>query len=136
MSGEREELFGRSRVPRRQNEGVFYLDRHILFDTWHLPIGLLSHSIHSSPLVSTRVWFPIANWQSAITGTQISLSLTLCPFPKFLSPPQVLKSRDLVFRCELCKSQPRSSNLGIWFSGVSFVSPSPGPQTSGSGFQV
>jgi hypothetical protein len=98
MSGEREELFDRSQVPRRQNEGVFYLDRHILFDTWHLTIGLLSHSIHSSPLVSTRVWFPIANWQSAITGTQISLSLTLCPFSSSFPPP--------------------------------------GPQISGSGFQV
>jgi hypothetical protein len=123
MSGEREELFARSWVPRRQNKGVFYPDRHILLDTWHIPIGLLSHSIHSSSLVSTRVWFPVANWQSAITGTQISLSLTLCPFSSSFPPPQVLKPRDLVFRCELCKSQPRSWNIGMWFSAMSFGSP-------------
>lgn len=46
----------------------------------------------------------------------ISLSDSL-PLFKFLSPP-------------------RSSNLGIWFSGVSFITPSPSPEISGCGFQL
>ncbi len=98
MSGESEELFERPRVPRRQNEGVFYLDRRILFNTWRLPIGLLSHSIQS--LASCVDACPVPSCQLAVCDywyPDISPSDSL-PLFKLLSPP--------------------------------------GPQISGSGFQV
>jgi hypothetical protein len=96
--------------------------------------GILSGSTHTVQHVAPNYRFIISLYPVTrllcrrVSGSQLPIGSLRLLVPRYLS---------LWLSAPFQAPFPlRSSTLGIWFSGVSFVSPRPGPEISGCGFQL